>query len=139
MVLVEPKTARSRRTVHLANSTITALLAHRSAQAELQLAVGPEWQASGLIFTSLKGGPMEGHLANEHLKKALRAAGLPNVRVHDLRHTAASLMMERGVHPKLVQEFLGHSSISLTLDTYSHIAAVMHGQIADEMESLFGR
>jgi integrase len=59
------------------------------------------------------------------------------VRVHDLRHTAASLLLLRGVHPKVVQEMLGHSSVALTLDTYSHLAPSLHAEVASKMEALF--
>jgi integrase len=67
----------------------------------------------------------------------LRKAGLPDIRVHDLRHTAASLHLLKGTHPKVVQEMLGHSTITLTLDTYSHVAPGMHAEAAKKMDSLF--
>ena len=69
--------------------------------------------------------------------KALSAAGLPRIRLHDLRHTAATLLLERGVHPKIVQELLGHSTINLTLDTYSHVMPGLGVRAADEMQDLF--
>lgn len=71
-------------------------------------------------------------------KALLVEAGLPIVRFHDLRHTAATLLLSQGTHPKVVQELLGHSQISLTLDTYSHVLPVMHEQAADAMERLLG-
>jgi integrase len=67
----------------------------------------------------------------------LRHAGLPDIRVHDLRHTAASLLLLKGTHPKVVQEMLGHSTITLTLDTYSHVAPGLHAEAAKKMDSLF--
>ena len=69
--------------------------------------------------------------------RALGLAGLPRVRIHDLRHTAASHLLRRGVHPKVVQELLGHSTISLTLDTYSHVAPALHAEVAAHMQALF--
>jgi len=70
--------------------------------------------------------------------RALNLAGLPVVRIHDLRHTAATHLLRRGVHPKVVQELLGHSTISLTLDTYSHVAQALHAEVANHMQALFG-
>ena len=69
--------------------------------------------------------------------KALDKAGLPRIRIHDLRHTAATQLLERGIHPKVVQEMLGHSTITLTLDTYSHVMPGLHAQAAQEMQKLF--
>lgn len=75
---------------------------------------------------------------NEFFHRALNKAGLQQVRVHDLRHSAATMMLERGVHPKIVQEMLGHSTITLTLGTYSHVAPAMHAEAAREMDAVFG-
>jgi len=102
LVLTELKTRKSRRLVHLAPMAVSALIEHRRRQARQQLLLGAEWQDTGLVFTSLKGGPMEPHVSNEALDRALAVAGLPRVRVHDLRHTAASLLLARGVHAKVV-------------------------------------
>jgi integrase len=71
------------------------------------------------------------------LHQALERAGLPRIRVHDLRHTAATLLLSQGVHPKVVQELLGHSSITLTLDTYSHVLPGLHADAAARMDALF--
>ena len=68
---------------------------------------------------------------------AAAGAGLPAIRVHDLRHTAATILLLRGVHAKLVSEMLGHSTISLTLDTYSHVIPAMHGDAANVMDAVF--
>ncbi len=76
---------------------------------------------------------------NEAFHRALDCAGLPRVRVHDLRHTAATVLLERGVHPRIVQELLGHSTITLTLDTYSHVVPAMHAEVATQMDALFRR
>jgi integrase len=69
--------------------------------------------------------------------RALDQAALPRIRIHDLRHTAATHLLNRGVHPKVVQELLGHSTISLTLDTYSHVAPALHAEVATHMQALF--
>jgi hypothetical protein len=81
---------------------------------------------SQFVFTSRSGGPMDGSRATIGLAEALLRAGLPRVRVHDLRHTTASVLLEVGVHPKVVQDLLGHSTIAVTLDTYSHVAPGLH-------------
>lgn len=88
----------------------------------------PGWQDSGLVFTSLNGGPMQPHQANVELTRAPRVAALPLMWVHDLRHTAATVMLEAGVHPKVVQDLLGHKTIATTLDTYSDVMPALHVQ-----------
>jgi integrase len=136
-VFVEPKTARSRRTVYLAPGTLSALSEHRRRQVEDQLAAGPEWNNSGLVFTTAIGRPADGTWVSKWFHRALNQAGLPRVRIHDLRHTAATHLLRRGVHPKIVQELLGHSTISLTLDTYSHLAPALNAEVANHMQLLF--
>ena len=127
LVFVEPKTTRSRRAVELTRRAVEALEQHRRRQSALRL-LTPGWQESGLVFTSLRGGAMQPHQANTELTRALAAAGLPHIRVHDLRHTTATVMLAAGIHPKVVQELLGHKTIATTLDTYSHVLPVLHGQ-----------
>lgn len=137
-VLVEPKTKLSRRTVYLAQGSVVALGEHRRVQAQERLIAGPLWNsAHDLVFARPDGRPMEGSNLIRVFHKALKEAGLPKVRIHDLRHTAATQMLERGVHPKVVQEMLGHSSIMLTLDTYSHVVPGLHAQVAQHMQQLF--
>lgn len=85
------------------------------------------------------GRPLSGSHVYYKFHHALAAAGVQRVRLHDLRHTAASLLLARGVHPKVVQEMLGHSTITLTLDTYSHVTPGLHAAAAAEMEALFGQ
>ncbi len=139
-VLVEPKTARSRRTVYLAPGTATALKQHRQRQAKERKAAGNIWQEKfDLVFKSEVGKPMQDGQVSWRFHKALKEAGLPRIRIHDLRHTAATQLLERGVHPKVVQEMLGHSTITLTLDTYSHVIPRLHAQAATEMQKLFER
>src|SRR5256712_6614967 len=136
-VFVEPKTARSRRTVYLATGTVTALMEHRRRQVEDQLAAGPDWNNTGLVFASPVGRPVDGTLTTERLHRALDPAALPRMPIHHTRHTAATHLLNRGVHPKVVQELLGHSTISLTLDTYSHVAPALHAEVAGHMQALF--
>jgi integrase len=99
-VFVEPKTARSRRTVYLAPGTVSALSEHRRRQVEDQLALGPEWNNTGIVFAAPTGRPVDGTWAIKWFHRALDQAGLPRVRIHDVRHTAATHLLRRGVHPK---------------------------------------
>jgi integrase len=110
-VLVAPKTPTSRRSVLLTEVAMAALWEHRCRQ------VARFGNASRFVFTNRTGGPLDGSRATIGFAKALLAAGLPWVRVHHLRHTTASVLLEVGVHPKLVQDLLGHSTIAVTLDT----------------------
>lgn len=100
---------------------LTAIRAHIVEQRKRQLAAGPAWRASGLLFTSPIGTPLDPRNASRMFYDMLAEAGDPRVRFHDLRHTAATLLLVFGVHPRVVMETLGHSSIKLTLDTYSHV------------------
>jgi integrase len=89
-----------------------------------------------LVFTNLSGGPIEPGTVNANLSRLLADAGLPRIRVHDLRHTTATILLEAGVHPKVVQDLLGHSTIAITLDTYSHVAPTLHIQAVGELQRL---
>jgi integrase len=138
LVLVEPKTKHSRRTVYLAKGSIATLAEHRRAQAQERLTAGPRWNsAHDFVFANQDGSPLQGSNLNRIFHKALRDAGLPKIRIHDLRHTAATQLLERGVHPKVVQEMLGHSTITITLDTYSHVIPSLHAHVAEHMQLLF--
>jgi integrase len=137
-VFVEPKTRYSRRSIALPDGTIAALQIHRKRQLEERLQVGAAWRDQDLVFCRWDGSPLEPSGVAQRFDGLLRQAGLPDIRVHDLRHTAASLHLLKGTHPKLVQEMLGHSTITLTLDTYSHVTPGMHAEAAKKMDSLFG-
>ncbi len=121
--LVEPKTAKSRRTISLPDEIVAVLKAHRVRQLEERLQAGDRWQGEdwGLVFASPIGTPLEPSNILKQYKALLAKAGLPPARFHDLRHSCASLLLAQGVHPKVVQEILGHSQISMTLDIYSHL------------------
>lgn len=136
LTFVEPKTKKSRRTVYFPEGTGAALLEHRRQQLEERLKLGPAWTDDDLVFCRV-GKPLDPGAMSYWLKKALIAAGLPIIRVHDLRHTAATLHLERGENPKVVQELLGHSTIALTMDTYSHVTPAIHAAAASKMQSLF--
>jgi integrase len=89
-----------------------------------------------LVFTTPIGTPLDASNVNKRFKALLKAAGLPPMRVHDLRHTCASLLLVQGVHPRLVMEALGHSQISLTLDTYSHVIPALNEDVARQMNAV---
>jgi integrase len=118
------------RPVHLLPEAVAALKAHRLRYLEERLRYAELWNAAwqaeprqkDLVFPSLSGGPMDrDNLAARHFKPLLKRANLPDIRLYDLRHTFATLWLESGEHPKILQEILGHSRISVTLDTYSHV------------------
>lgn len=139
-VLVEPKTPRSRRTIHLSRLAIEALRAQKAFQREQRLAAGTAWRSDwgDLAFSTRTGRPLGSSWINVAFRKHLEIAGLKRVRIHDLRHTAATLLLTRGVHPKVVQDMLGHSTVTLTLDTYSHVTPALHKEAADHMDALLG-
>ncbi len=98
----------------------------------------PSWKESGLVFTSDVGTPIFPRNLVRHFKDKLKEAGLPEIRFHDLRHTTASLLLEKNVHPKIVSELLGHSNIVVTLQTYSHIINPINKVASKEMDDMFG-
>jgi integrase len=136
LVFVQPKTARSRRTIVLSRLAIAALREHRDRQAFARRAAAAQWEERGLVFCDYFGAPLDPNYQTTTFKNALRDADLPQLRFHDLRHTAATLLLSQGVHVKLVSEMLGHSTITLTLDTYSHLIPAMHGDAAAAMDAV---
>lgn len=137
----EPKTRSSRRTVPIPSEVVNALRTHRARQAEERLRAGPAWTRSDLIFTTPIGTPVDrSNLLKQHFQPALRKAGLPSsVRLYDLRHSCATLLLAAGVHPKVASERLGHSSVIMTLDTYSHVLPDMQREATAKLgEILFG-
>jgi integrase len=133
-----PKTAKGRRSIKLPESALSSLRRHREAQEREIEKISGLWQNHDLVFTTHFGTPISRQdLITRSFKPLLQHAGLPNIRFHDLRHTCATLLLGRGVHAKLVQELLGHATISVTLDTYSHVLPSMTYQTATTMEDVF--
>lgn len=133
------KTDRGRRAVSLDGPTVAALREHRKRQAEQRLAMGAGWQDHDLVFTRVDGTMINPERVSEEFKRAVRRLGLPMIRLHDLRHGWATLALQDGVHPKVVQERLGHASISITLDTYSHVTEGLHDDAAARVAgAIFG-
>ena len=99
--------------------------------------MGNAWQDNDLVFVNSIGQPIEAqHLVRRSFYPLLERAQLPRIRFHDLRHTAATLLLGQGVHPKIVSEMLGHSQIAVTLDLYSHVTPTMHEQAAQALDEL---
>jgi integrase len=132
-----PKTARSRRRVELSPSVVAALSAHKVATIEERWRAGQLWEDHDLVFPNVLGRPRgTSSSIGRTFHALLERADLPRIRFHDLRHTAATLMLGRGVHAKLVSDMLGHASVGITLDTYSHALPSMHREAAQVMEEL---
>jgi integrase len=133
--LTEPKTRGSRRSIRLTDSAVEALERHRGCQEAERDARGDGWNTWGLVFCTRRGTPVRrDNLHDKHWKPLLQRSGLPDIRFHDLRHTCATLLLTKGVHPKIVSEMLGHSSIAITLDTYSHVIPGLGEVAASAME-----
>jgi integrase len=134
-VLSVPKTKGSRRTVRLAQTALEALRSHLERQLEEIDQASDLWRENGLIFASEIGEPLSRqHITAHRFKSLLKRAGLPEIRFHDLRHTCATLLLSKNVNPKVVSEMLGHASIAITLDTYSHVLPNMQERAAKAME-----
>ena len=139
LVFTEPKTKQSRRRVMLTRLAVASLRKHRLAQAEERLRLGASWEDDDLVFANEVGRPLEAsNLLRRSFAPLLARAGLPPSRFHDLRHTAATLMLGRGVHPKIVSEMLGHSQISVTLDLYSHVTPTMQLEATAALDAALG-
>lgn len=139
--LQEPKTSQSRRTIPLSTSVMTELSIHRKKQLQERIKLGQLYQNSHFVFATEIGTPVSpSNLTRRHFKPILKKAELSkNIRLYDLRHTCATLLLSAGKSPKIVAERLGHSSIVLTLDTYSHVLPSMQREATDELELMLFR
>jgi integrase len=133
------KTAAGRRVVALDAGLIALLRTHRREQAELRLLVGAGWRDNGLVFPDHTGAPAAPEGVSRAFRRAVTDLGLPPIRLHDLRHTWATLALQAKVHPKVVQERLGHANIAVTLGTYSHVAPSLHDEAAETVAALVTR
>lgn len=130
-----PKSNRAR-TIDLDDGTVAALKAHRKRQLEERMAWGEAWTDTGLVFTREDGTALHPQTLLWHLRKLSKVAGVPAIRLHDLRHTHATLGLAAGVPPKVMQERLGHSSVQITLDLYSHVVPGMQADAAAKIGAL---
>lgn len=136
-IFTEPKTKKSRRSIPISNSVIDALKNHRRKQLEERMKLGSDYENLDLVFASEIGTPLlHQNLTRRHFKPIRDNAELPKIRLYDLRHTTATLLLSAGENPKVVQERLGHASVVLTLDTYSHVLPNMQQTATDKIEKL---
>ena len=139
LALGEPKTKKSRRTVRLTPRAVDVLKGHRARQAKEKLKARTLYEDQGLIFAGEGGNLINpSNIRQRSFAPLLRKAGLPGITFHDLRHTCASLLFQRNIHPKFVQELLGHASVAITLDTYSHMLPGMGGEATDAIGEALG-
>lgn len=132
------KTVRSSRTIHLDRGTVALLRGHRAAQLEQRLALGPNWEDHGLVFTDEFGHWISPNALSMAWRRAVAGASVPRIRFHDVRHTHATLLLRAGVSPKVVSERLGHASVAFTLDTYAHVMPGMQPEAAEMFAALVG-
>jgi integrase len=136
VIFRQPKTARSRRTVDLSPGTVGRLRQHRQDQLQARLLVGPAYEDRDLVFATAVGMPLDPGNVRRTWARIVRAAGLDGVRFHDLRHAHASLMLQQGVHVKVISERLGHSGIGITMDTYGHLMLGLQAEAAASLDRL---
>lgn len=132
----DTKTSQSRRTVALASMAVDALRAHRVRQLEWRLRLGGEWTDEDLVFPSVRGTQMNPSNLGRWFRRAVRTAEVPHLPFHGLRHTCATLLLSAGTNPKVVQEMLGHSSIRVTLDIYSHVLPTIQEEAVRRLDLL---
>lgn len=131
-----PKTTKARRPLPLPAKLVSELLALREQQKEQKRRLGDRYHDLDLVFAQPNGKPLHAHnIARRDFRRVLKVAGLPRIRFHDLRHSVATIHLQNGTHPKVVQELLGHSTVSMTLDTYSHVVPGMQEQAAARLEA----
>jgi len=135
-VIKEPKTSHSRRRIALPPSLGLVLRQHKAGQEAQRALLGKPLTDNDFVFAHPDGSLLDPSTVSHAFNKVMRKAGLPHIRLHDLRHTHASLLLQAGVHPKIVQERLGHSSIRVTLDTYSHVIGGLQEVAAQRFDDL---
>ena len=136
LVFVPPKTSSSRRSIVLDPATVDALRRHHNRQAVERHEWGPAYTESGLVFTREDGTPVRPDSFSRRFVAMVEAAGVPPIRLHDVRHTYATVALSAGTHPKVVAERLGHATIAITLDTYSHVLPSLQEQAAARLAEL---
>jgi integrase len=134
--LSEPKTRRVRRSIALDGGTVSVLRHWKGGQARERLEWGPAWTNTGYVFTREDGLPYHPDRVTKLFEEAVERLNLPRIRLHDLRHTHATIALSAGVHPKVVSERLGHANISITLDTYSHAVPALEEEAAAKLAAM---
>jgi integrase len=133
-----PKTAKGRRQIALDPGTVAVLREHRKRQLEQRVLLGAGWPDHDLVFTLVDGSPVHPERFSREFKRRIDRWKLPHIRLHDLRHTWATLALQAGVHPKVVSERLGHAGVAITLDTYSHVTPDMQADAAATVADIIG-
>ena len=133
----QPKTKSGRRAIAFQECCVASLRKHRAKQNEQRLRLGELWVDSGFVFTGQQGLSLHVNVLVVQFKRLIRQAGLPDLRFHDLRHTSATLLLAQRVHPKIVQERLGHADFAMTLNRYSHVTPDMQRSAADTLDAAF--
>jgi integrase len=139
LVLVPPKTDKSRRTLVMPPLIVDALRVHEKLQAAERIWAGSKWQENGLVFANRTGGPTEARHVIEQFHTVLADAALRRIRFHDLRHSCATLLLVQGVSTRVVMEVLGHSEIALTMNAYSHVVPELQQEAAQRMQAILER
>lgn len=134
--LSEPKTLKGRRPISLDQATVAVLREHRKRMVEERLLVGPDFTDRGFVFHQPDGSWLHPDAVSEQFVRRGASYGLPRITLHGLRHTWATLALEQGIHPKVVQERLGHSTIAVTLGIYSHVTPTLHDDAAASIAAL---
>jgi integrase len=137
IALAPPKTTQSRRSIALTSFAVEALRDHQRRQEIERAKLGEAWFDHGLAFPDTIGRPVEGiNLLHRNFRPMLERTGLPRIRFHDLCHTATTRLLGKGIHPKIASEMLGHATVAITLDIYSHVMPHMQEQVAAAMDAL---
>jgi integrase len=138
LVFSQPKSKKGHRTIMLSNMVLEALRSHQERQRQEKQQAGSRYDDRGLVFATTIGTLLDAqNVVNRHFKPLLKTADLPDIRFHDLRHTCATLLARKNVNPRIVQDTLGHASLSMTLGIYSHVQAAMKAEAAAAMDSTF--
>ncbi len=135
----EPKTAKGRRMIKLPVFVVDILMRHKAQQEEQRCQVGSAWIDKDLVFTNAQGCYFSSSTLRKVFRRFLVSIGLPHMRFHDLGHSAAPILLAMNVHPKVVQEILGHSQITMTLDVYSQALPSMQEDVTKQWDSEFGK
>jgi len=133
----EPKTKSGLRVIKLPNIVVDVIREHKVRQDAVKIEIGDKWQDSGYVFCNGKGKFLDASQLQVMYKRLLKRTMLPNIRFHDLRHSAATIMISMGVNPKVVQEILGHSTISMTMDTYAHVLPSMQEDATQKLNDRY--
>lgn len=139
LTIKDTKTAKSKRTIALMDYTVQALKEHKRKQNEIKLMMGPAYHDQGFVCAWDDGRPYDPHYVGEKFTELINKLDYPKIRFHDLRHTHATMLLQQGVNPKIVSERLGHSQVSITLDTYSHVLPNMQREAITKLDELFAK